>query len=666
MKLDDHEYLPHWEGNLASLSETPEWAIPRLRSLGLWAQGSTVRFHSVRLRLVSGRTSLDAGVATLAPPQVAPAAVVSEKPSGPPKFALNQWVDVLRFVDTTKNSVKGKWSRSESEISCNARNVAEIQIPVVVDGSYELEVEFTRDRRCGCQHDFSVGPRQCMLHLCSGGGKNAGLDWVDGQSCQVRKPDGNRAGCARQRPSLPAFGQSAVRANRASVDVALDGNRYLPHWEGGAESLDLSQGWFTLPNPRQLGLAIYKNHVTFHSVRLKMTSGRASVDASAVDTASPRGVPPMNASGDPAGTTKFPLGQSVEVLQLVDPAKHAVAGRWSRMENKIKVEPDNQSRIVIPVAVAGSYDLEVELNRHDGTGDLHTTLPVGSHSCDISVGQDGHIGGLESIDNRRAFDKANPITAYAPVFENDHTYHLLAKVRVSSADHASVDVSLDGKPYLPHWEGDPAILSVSKDWAMPTVDHLGLGVWRSQVTYSSGEVADDFGPRDRRSGIRWFDGEFGIADDCEGPLGASKDVGRCDGGREGCRRQGRSCLRELRVPESRSDRGQEKTIADHVQTRRNGASHQHQRRWHVVEGGLCKLEALMWASHFPRLFRHPDRRSTATYPAAISAPFSAVERRNSSTNSPRSTEIGRWPLLESVQTANGRLVVNRQTQASTE
>ena len=257
--------------------------------------------------------------------------------------------------------------------------------------------------------------------------------------------------------------------------MAFDGKRYLPHWEGKSESLISSQGLAC--RTQTPGNWVWQHtkiaSLSFRAVENGFRPGIARSVRCGIGHAR---YSALNPSGSPAGAMKFPLGQSVEVLQLVDPAKHAVAGRWSRVEDKIKVEPDNQSRIVIPVAVAGSYDLEVELNRHDGTGDLHTTLPVGSHSCDVSIGQDGHIGGLESIDSRRAFDKANPITASSPVFENDHTYHLLAKVRVSSADHASIDVLLDGKPYLPHWEGDPATLSVSQDWAMPTVDHLGLGL----------------------------------------------------------------------------------------------------------------------------------------------------------------------------------------------
>lgn len=254
----------------------------------------------------------------------------------------------------------------------------------------------------------------------------------------------------------------------------------------------LADGWWELAQ-KEAGVARDSIHVhageIYQSALPNLASAlrKVAVEKRLAEIASvkPIAVPVAVESNKPTSLIRFPVGHWVDVLPLADPAKHAVAGRWSRDGDKIKVEPDNQSRIVIPVAIAGSYDLEVELNRHQGAGDLHTTIPVGPSSCNVMVGQNGQLGGLDSVDGRRPFDDKNPFIARSPDFENDHTYHLLIKVRVRNPEAASVDVSLDGKPYLPHWEGNPSALSISQDWAMPTLDHLGLGAWRSQVTYSS-------------------------------------------------------------------------------------------------------------------------------------------------------------------------------------
>ena len=111
--LNGMPHLPHWEGNQSALAVNGWWSMPTSDHPGLGAWNTRATFSSVRLRMISGHASADASVAESAPPQVAPAAVVSEKPSGPSKFALNKWVDVLRLVDTTHNAVKGKWLAPE-------------------------------------------------------------------------------------------------------------------------------------------------------------------------------------------------------------------------------------------------------------------------------------------------------------------------------------------------------------------------------------------------------------------------------------------------------------------------------------------------------------------------------------------------------------------------
>ena len=100
------------------------------------------------------------------------------------KFPLNKWVDVLRFVDTTKNAVKGKWSRERMEISCDAQDVAVIQIPVIAEGSYEIEIEFTRTAGDGDVNSiFVVGSHQCNAQISANGGRASGLSSVDGRHC---------------------------------------------------------------------------------------------------------------------------------------------------------------------------------------------------------------------------------------------------------------------------------------------------------------------------------------------------------------------------------------------------------------------------------------------------------------------------------------------------
>ena len=266
----------------------------------------------------------------------------------------------------------------------------------------------------------------------------------------------------------------------------LNGKPFLPHWKGSPSALAVYSAW-TMPTLNHPSLGAWDTRATFSSVRLRMISGHASADDSTGGSGSPQIVSPPIASDKPTGAIDFPLGKAVEILQLLDTAKDAFAGTWSRDGDKITVEPGNQSRIVFPIVVEGSYDLEVELNRRQGTGDLMTTIPVGSSSCNVMTGHDGHFGGLDMVEKERPLydDSKNPTRVTSPEIEDDHVYHLLVKVRSQSADQASIDVSLDGKPYLAHWEGSPSALSVSQDWSIEKQNHFALGAWRSRVTYSS-------------------------------------------------------------------------------------------------------------------------------------------------------------------------------------
>ena len=104
-----------------------------------------------------------------------------------------------------------------------------------------------------------------------------------------------------------------MRSGLAGVNVVLDGKQYLPYWKGDPASLGMESQW-RLPSPRQLGLAIYKDRVTFHSVRIRMVSGRASLDPAVAESAPPQVAPAMAITNKPTGVGKLPLGKGTDLL----------------------------------------------------------------------------------------------------------------------------------------------------------------------------------------------------------------------------------------------------------------------------------------------------------------------------------------------------------------
>ncbi len=182
---------------------------------------------------------------------------------------------------------------------------------------------------------------------------------------------------------------------------------------------------------------------------------------------------------------QFPRGRWVDVLKLVDTTKDAVKGKWSRNGSEVSCEPEEGARISVPIVVNGSYDLEVAFTRSDGDCDVNTIFAAGGQQCSMLLSMAHGVSGLDRIDGKRPTDEGNPTTIRPGTLVNGHRCRLLISVRIPQPEHASVDVSLDGKPYLPHWEGNPALLSLDAGWRMPDVRQLGLAAWSTRVTFHS-------------------------------------------------------------------------------------------------------------------------------------------------------------------------------------
>jgi hypothetical protein len=69
-------------------------------------------------------------------------------------------------------------------------------------------------------------------------------------------------------------------AGRTSVDVSLDGQPFLPHWEGDPATMGFNQQLWGLRSSHQLGLVAYAVPVTFHSARIRKVADPSAADAS--------------------------------------------------------------------------------------------------------------------------------------------------------------------------------------------------------------------------------------------------------------------------------------------------------------------------------------------------------------------------------------------------
>jgi hypothetical protein len=485
----DGRLIDEWKTDYSDMTVNPGLAIPNRNGLAILTFKSPTVFSSAAVTEISGTGKVTKS--ELNDP--------TERSTNEPRtasanrFPRNRWVDLLHFVDTTKHAVKGNWSRNGSDVSCEPGDWSRIEVPVVVDGSYDLEVEFTRtEGDTDVNTIFTVAGQQCEVLLSMDRGSFSGLDRVDAKR---PRDDGNPT---TVRPGTLVNGHRykllvnvrLPQPDRATVDVFLDGKPYLPHWEGNPTSLSLEEGWH-LPDTRELGFATWKTGVTFHSMRMRLLAGKAINLAPKSAPSTPEPPVSQNAAAKAGGGTvnAIPHNRWIDALKLVDTQTDVVRGLWSRDGDEVSCQPEEFSRVKLPVILSGGYDLEVEFTRTGGKSDVCLELPVGPTACTVLLSAtNGDYSGLEYVDGVDIRSPKNPVVIRPGSLENGRRYRLLARVRMFKDGSAGIDVALDGKQYLPHWEGKPSSLSVFSGWTLPTAGQPGLGAWKSAVTFHSARL----------------------------------------------------------------------------------------------------------------------------------------------------------------------------------
>ena len=248
-----------------------------------------------------------------------------------------------------------------------------------------------------------------------------------------------------------------------------------------AAELHLADGWWDLAKAET---PLTREQIRQHAgtwYRTALPGVTSAVKRVSIDTR-------LREIGKPQQTNRIPLGQWADLLPLVDLAKHVEGGNWTRNGADVSVQPQEGSRIRFPVAIRGSYDMQVEFTRTIGNCDITTVVPVGLHrGCVNLSGFGGGASGLDGLDGRRVDNHDNPITVRPGGLENFHRYRTLIRVRYLTDTRATIDVLLDGKPYFPHWEGNPTSLDGGPAAASadPRRAEPEFGVWDSGATLHS-------------------------------------------------------------------------------------------------------------------------------------------------------------------------------------
>ena len=188
------------------------------------------------------------------------------------------------------------------------------------------------------------------------------------------------------------------------------------------------------------------------------------------------------AAGNAAAGEPFPQGVWIDALSRADVRKHRVGGRWARDGRWLVSVSGPHSRIMLPVAVRGDYEVEVEFRRKLGDDAVCLLLPVGPGLATLVLsGSRGEYHALECVGGRAGNEKENETARRPGQLVNGQTYRLAVAVR-RQGDQATVEASLDGKP-LTSWQGDPARLAPERTWDLPQWNRLGLGAGGCPVEF---------------------------------------------------------------------------------------------------------------------------------------------------------------------------------------
>ena len=243
--LDGKPFV-HWKGPTSALSVYRGWEMPNSNYVGVGACHAAVVFRRVQIRSLTGEVKV---------PAAKPAPEVADKLTG-------AWTDCLRLIDKLGEPVTGHWGMGDAGLIVAADRGCRMRIPVLIQGSYQLQAKFIRRSGTDAIAFFlPVGGTMCNLTLSGYHGQANGIEMIDGQFASTG-PGGLVNG---QQYTIDIF----VRFDKETAEIAatLDG-RPLLRWKGPIASLTQNTAW-PMPDPRCPGLGAWLTDVQFRSVQMR-------------------------------------------------------------------------------------------------------------------------------------------------------------------------------------------------------------------------------------------------------------------------------------------------------------------------------------------------------------------------------------------------------------
>ena len=247
-------------------------AGPRLTS-GVQKQLLTKRLAEIALlKPVSAKVEVAAKAGTASPGSGV--AVQQQQPG--------EWVDILDWAVGLDWSLRGhNWNQNlngpptKDGITTGVHPANRFPLPAIIDGDYEMEVEFTRTQGNECVAVFfPVGIHNMHLECGAHGGNVSCVHWINGKS-------GFERNGTERRPSTLSNGvrhrlvfRVKQTGDQAEFHIDLDQEKDYIQWKGPASSLtNHDWGGWKITTVQHPWIGGWENVIQFHKVRVRMLSG---------------------------------------------------------------------------------------------------------------------------------------------------------------------------------------------------------------------------------------------------------------------------------------------------------------------------------------------------------------------------------------------------------
>ncbi|MCC9606110.1 protein kinase [Blastopirellula sp. JC732] len=179
----------------------------------------------------------------------------------------------------------------------------------------------------------------------------------------------------------------------------------------------------------------------------------------------------------------------IDALSLVKFPDHAITGSWGRNGDSVIGLRTMNSRLMVPYALNGSYELEMEFTRLEGDDALGVHLPINESSCALVMSgfHGGPLGsGLRMVDGLELRDYPASSSAFAQgvMIVNGRRYQLALRVNVGASSDVAISARLNDQEIL-DWHGTSDQLSNSPQWALPMECALALLMYDSSYEIHS-------------------------------------------------------------------------------------------------------------------------------------------------------------------------------------